>query len=195
MKNLNKISFLVLIFSLWSCSLTRMERKITNDLITEKFESSSYKPNLFKKNILIREAGNGLGALLFYEQVFSDTTQINYKYQYWPLNKTQIQEEKKRKLKNHSWRNPDIDVYDFTIIESNKNVANYKSGYYLNLPDEFLVFTISKPFIINKNEAIVWYGVTHKLGETFDRCVILMKKSESKKWKIKSIYYDENSSW
>lgn len=172
-----------------------MERKITNDLITEKFESSSYKPNLFKKNILIREAGNGLVALLFYEQVFSDTTQINYKYQYWPLNKTQIQEEKKRKLKNHSWRNSDIDVYDFTIIESNKNGANYKSGYYLNLPDEFLVFTISKPFIINKNEAIVWYGVTHKLGETFDRCVILMKKSESKKWKIKSIYYDENSSW
>jgi len=193
MKNLNKISFLVLIFSIWSCSLTRTEKTITNNLVEQEFKTNSY--NLFKKNLLIKEAGNGLGALLFYEQIFSDTTQINYKYQYWPLNKTQIQEEKKRKLKNHSWRNSDIDVYDFIIIESNKNVENYKSEYYLNLPGEFLVFTISKPFIINKNEALIWFGVTHKLGGTFDRCIILMKKSESKKWEIDSKYYDPNSSW
>jgi len=170
MKNLNKISFLVLIFSIWSCSLTRTEKTITNNLVEQEFKTNSY--NLFKKNLLIKEAGNGLGALLFYEQIFSDTTQINYKYQYWPLNKTQIQEEKKRKLKNHSWRNSDIDVYDFIIIESNKNVENYKSEYYLNLPGEFLVFTISKPFIINKNEALIWFGVTHKLGGTFDSCTI-----------------------
>lgn len=195
MKTIKIIISIAIIFSLWSCSLTRTERTITNDLLTEKFESSTYKPNLFKKNILVKEAGNGLEALLFYEQIFSDTIQINHKYQYWPLNKAQIQKEKKRRLKKHLWKKSDMNVYDFNIIESKKNIENLKSEYYLNLTNEFLVFTISKPFIINKNEALVWYQVTHKLGGTFDRCVILMKKSESKKWKIKSIYYDENSSW
>ena len=195
MKLIKKIVVFILIFSICSCSLTKVERKITNDLINEKLQDKYYGNYLNKQTILIKEAGNGLGALLNYEQIFNDTTQINYKYQYWPLNKIQIQEQKKRKLRNHIWQKSDIDFYDFTIIDSKKNRENYRSQYYFNLPNEIYVLNISKPLIVNKNEALIDYCVTNKYGYSYDRCVILMNKSENNKWKIKSVYYDGNSSW
>lgn len=191
---MRKVLYLALFPFFLSCSITHLERKITNDFIREKFEKSTYKPSQFKNNRLIEEAGDGSVALLFYEQIFNDTTQLHYNEQYWPLSNNQIQVLRNRKLKKHLWRKSDLSVYDFTIVSSKENSANFKSEYYLNLSDEFLVFTLSKPLLINDHEALCFYQVRHKLGGTIEQCVVLLKK-ENDVWKIHSSYHNANITW
>lgn len=195
MKNTIKIILFLLPFILISCSITRTEKNIINSFVNETFKEKKYENYEQKKNILIKDAGDGKSGLILYEKIYNDTSQINYKYQYWFLNRDQINEAKKRRFKKHFWTNSDIYNYKFEIIDSKKNSENYKNQFYLNLADNFLIFSFSKPLIINKNEALIWFLCTSKYGNSFERCVVLLKKDENNYWKIILKYYDPNSSW
>lgn len=188
---MRKIVLLFLYLLSISCSISKVELQVVNNFVEQKIKEkySFYKD---KENILINKAGNGKGALLVYEQKYKDTSQFDYKFQNWIVNDIELEKLKKqiKTRKKYYWKESDFSNFKFYIIGDNENRQNFKSNYYLSIQKEFIIITISKPVLIDKRHALVWFGVKNKFGSTLDNCVVLMEKGEGI-WKIKSYYHYE----
>ncbi|SEA83713.1 hypothetical protein SAMN05443667_109203 [Flavobacterium gillisiae] len=187
---MKKIIVLIFCLIITSCSITRIERQVVNNFIDEELLKTKYLPYINTKNVLVNEAGNGLGALLFYEQQLKNVNQLNYNSNNWVIDSVEIVKLKKlyKNKKLYNWKNSDFSNHSFEILDAETNLNNYKTGYYLNF-GERLILTLSKPLFVNKKTALVWFSATNKFGGAVEKCVILLENANDK-WIIKSRYYN-----
>lgn len=182
-------------------SLTMEECIIVNTLLQLQLESDRYKNTRKNEILLIKESINPLVALNAYDYAYKERkSSVSSRLLLnpnslddedgWVIDSLKI-DRLKIKYNNdevYNWKESDVKNYKISIINSKTFINIIKSGSYINFPEK-LVLYVSKPLIINKEYALIFFnsGNSQFGFNTIERFTVLMKKIEGK-W-VKDIYY------
>lgn len=178
-------------------TLNKEEENIVNDFLDFELASERYKNYINREIILIEEAGDIIDNLLVYEYAYKDfhsygnksTTTDNDRLG-WILDSIQIKELKNIYVatKDYHWKSSDIRHFKVSIIKNDaiRNIIN--KGEYTNLPEKLLL-NITRPLIINNNNAFISFRLRNLGFNTINYYTALMKKVNGK-WLIQASYWD-----
>ncbi len=175
-----------------SCSTTKFDKQIINDFMTQKLASERYKNYKNLQILLFSNAGSRANSLSAYEYSFKEknwTPGIKE----WILDSTQINtiKEKKKNKKLYFWNKADFSPLNIEMITQEKYMRNIKSELYTN--NRKLVLFITKPLIIDKNNAMLFFdsSVVDIIPFDIEHYTVLLKK-QNNKWVIDTYFFDGN---
>lgn len=177
-------------------SLTIEESIIVNTLLRLQLESDRYNNTRKNEILLIKESINPLVALNAYDYAYKERkSSVSSRLL---INPNSLDNEdgwvidslknKYNKDEVYNWKESDVKNYKISIMNSKTFINIIKSGSYINLPEKLVIY-VSKPLIINKKYALIFFnsGNSQFGFNTIERFTVLMKKIEGK-W-VKDIYY------
>lgn len=192
---MKKIVILCLILCSFSCSTRKIEKQIVNDFIDEQLATTRYKPYTNMEIILIKEAGNGKNALSIYEKSYNERNKSWNTIDNWVIDSLEIA-TLKRKLnakKEFFWKKSDFINIHPSIISNEEFMKNSILEYHYSRVTQLkLCLTISKPLIVKKGYAILYYdsgSSSYGIMGSIEHFAVLMKKTKGK-WIKNTYYYD-----
>ena len=179
-------------------TLNKEESDIVNALLKLELESERFKNYQNLELVPIEEALDKVTNINAYELAYKNWHSLNkdtpedIKRLGWILNPLQIKIFQKLciKDKNYYWKSTDIKTYKVSIMKKETLTKIINSGSYVNGPEKLIIY-LSKPLIINKNNAFISFTIGgSSLGFTeISHSTVLMKKINSK-WTNTTEYFD-----
>ncbi len=180
----------ILYFIAISCSSSIRENRIVNDFLNVELQKTQYD-GFEKEMLLIKEAGIKNSPLIAYQQLYNERNDAVDDI--WILDSNEIKKFKAKNSENEmlSWQEKDFPNLPITIIRSDQNLKNYKSGKYLR-ESEKLVIKLSKPLKLNKSQYLLYYyGKSTVWGGVDSQFVVEMLK-RGDKWIVNNVYLNKN---
>jgi len=166
------------------------ENNIVNDFLQIELTSDKYKSMENLEIVLIEEAKKEITNLDTYEYAYKDwhsyniaTADDNIRLG-WILDSIQIR-ELRNNYKNdneYHWKSSDIKNYKVTIMKHDSLTNIIKSGSYAEMPEKLILY-ISRPLIINKNNAFISFASgSSRFGFGEITHLTLLMKKVNEKW-------------
>ena len=180
-------------------TLTTEENNVVNDFLDVELASETYKNDLNREIIVIKEAGNGIENLEVYEYAYKrfhengakPTTEVKERLG-WILDTIQIKDLKNkfRDKKQYHWKSSDIKNINVNIMKKEVFTNSIRSGEYITLPERLIIY-ITKPLLIDSTTAFITFRTgSSRLGfTTINNYTALMNKVNGK-WLIRASYWD-----
>lgn len=165
--------------------LSKKEKEIINHFLNSELNSERYKSYSNFGITIIEEALKSQESINPYEYAH------NYPYKseeedYWILNRNQV-EKIKSKFKDEKqfyWKKENFDNKSIHLLKYDSLRQIIRTNKYIDLPSQLIIY-LSKPLILNKNNALLSYDIGNgKLGfSPIIHITILMKKEKGKWYK------------
>ncbi|WP_124019418.1 hypothetical protein [Flavobacterium hydrophilum] len=166
--------------------LSKTEREIINHFLNSELNSERYKSYSNFGITIIEEALKSQKSINSYEYTYNYLYESEKDKDYWVLNHIQI-EKIKSKLedeKQHYWEKENFDNSSIHLLKYDSLRQIIRTNKYIDLPSQLIIY-LSKPLIINKNNALLSYDIGNsKLGfNPIIHTTVLMKKEKGKWYK------------
>lgn len=174
------------------------ENNIVNDFLQIELTSEKYKSMENLEIVLIEEAKNRIANLDAYEYAYKDWHSYNLATPDdnarlgWILDSIQIRELRSTYMNDdeYHWKSSDIKNYKVTIMKHDSLTNIIKSGSYTEKPEKLILY-ISRPLIINKNNAFISFASgSSRFGFGEITHLTLLMKKVNEKW-VEGPGYDD----
>ena len=166
--------------------LNKTEREIINYFLSSELNSERYKSYSDFGITIIEEALKSQTSINSYEYAYNYLYESEGEKDYWILNRNQI-EKIKSKLKDEKqyyWKKENFDNKSIHLLKYDSLRQIIRTNKYIDLPSQLIIY-LSKPLILNKNNALISYDIGNgKLGfNPIIHITVLMKKEKGKWYK------------
>lgn len=187
------IIYIICCFCFISCSSLKHEKEIANLFLYDQLSTKQYENYKNFDILLFNNAGSNVNTLGVYEYSFKNRDgcscrKVNpnddgsYNIKNWILDSLEIAQIKSadKNNKTYFWKKSDFKNFNIAIITSEENSRNIKSELYLK--KKYLLISISKPFLIDENNALIYFNSTlaDGLNSSIEHFGVLLKKVNGK---------------